>query len=200
MQHPVPFLAPGTNGGPRAPDLSGPGDFLGRGQHQSPMFGDQVPNYMYGEGEQFYHSLPWPWNVVPVNVTVNQSDYMKMMFNHSFSGKLEEYETFRGLFIPIKHAANMPIALKHYALAGSLKGQAQELVQGTLPTASGYALLINRLEENYGGSYRQLDRGMDRIRRLKEVKQGQCQDLEALVRAVDAVSYTHLTLPTIYSV
>ena len=138
------------------------------------------------EGEQFYLSLPWPWNMVPVSAPVNQSDYMKMMFNHNFSGKLEEYETFRGLFIPIKHAVDVPVALKHYVLASSLKGNAQELVQGTLPTASGYALLINRLEENYGGAYRQLDRGMDRIRRLKEVRSGQWQDLEALVRAVDA--------------
>ena len=137
-----------------------------------PGVSNTQPNYVSAEGEGFYGGLPSPWNVLPSPAYINQSDYMKMMFQHSFSGKLEDYETFRGLFIPIKHAVDVPIALKHYALASSLKGQAQDLVQGTLPTAAGYALLINRLEENYGGVYRQLDRGMDRIRRLKEVRPG----------------------------
>ena len=182
------FNAPGTCGGPGSQRSSysadpSPGSWYEGGRpdpHTRPQ------EYRLNEFESFYHGLPVPWNVVPDRSHVNQSDYMKMMFQHNFSGKLEEYETFRGLFIPIKHAVDVPVALKHYALASSLKGQAQELVQGTLPTACGYALLINCLEENYGGCYRQLDRGMDRIRRLKEVKPGQWQDLEALVRAVDS--------------
>ena len=41
-------------------------------------------------------------------------------------------------------------------------------------------------DRSYGGAFRQLDRGMDRICRLKEVRPGQCRELEALVRAVDA--------------
>jgi hypothetical protein len=146
----------------------------------------QVPHYARSEGENFYHRLPPPWNVLPMVGSGSQADYMKTLFGHSFSGKLEEYETFRALFIPIKHAVDVPIALKHYSLASSLKGNAQDLVQGTLPTPEGYALLISRLEEAYGGTFRQLDRGMDRIRRLKEVKPGHCLELEALVRAVDS--------------
>ena len=118
----------------------------------------RMPEFLQ-EGEDFYHGLPSPWNVLPTPSQVSQSDYMKMMFSHTFSGRLEEYETFRALFIPIKHAVDVPIALKHYALSSSLKGTAMELVQGTLPTPEGYSLLINRLEEAYGGTFRQLDRG-----------------------------------------
>ena len=180
--------APGSFGGPSGQGQRHsvpPGQFGYGGFSDGAILG-RIPIFAQNEGEQFYHQLPWPWNVVPNQLNMNQSDYMKMSFQQNFSGKLEEYETFRALFIPIKHAADVPVALKHYALAGSLTGSAQDLVQGTLPTASGYALLINRLEENFGGLFRQLDRGMDRIRKIKEVRPGHWHDLESLVRAVDA--------------
>ena len=104
------FRAPGRNGGPpiRGYASSDHDAYLRRDGHDRwSQFVSRPQNSMYHEGESFYLDLPSPWHVLPVSSHVSQSDYMKMMFNHSFSGKLEEYETFRALFIPIKHSVDV---------------------------------------------------------------------------------------------
>ena len=88
------------------------------------------PRYEGEEGAAFYLSLPVPWNVVPrpdPNAMQEMSMILRHGFQRTFSGDLDEYPTFRQLFIMTQHQLDVPLAMKYMGLAGSLRERAKNL-------------------------------------------------------------------------
>ena len=140
--------------------------------------------YELAEGKGFYLGLPPPWNVLPTpssNAMQEMTLIQRNGYQGSFSGNLDEYPTFRQLFIMTQHRLDVPLALKYMALSSCLRDKAKLAVKDTLPTAGGYGLLIRRLEERFGGEERHMNRQEDRLRRLRTVRNGNLSDLENLV-------------------
>ena len=194
-------------GGYRSPNVQGRQDIFPSGPHRlgqptaterwdfapraRPGGYGQVncPRYEREEGAAFYLSLPAPWNVVPrpdPYAMQEMSMIQRHGFQRTFSGDLDEYPTFRQLFIMTQHQLDVPLAMKYMGLAGSLRERAKICIKDTLPSAQGYSLLIRRLEERFGGEERHMIRQEERLRKLRPVCDGDLPDLEHLVDSLDS--------------
>ena len=136
--------------------------------------------------------LPEGWTQVPdLGAPVDFNQYSLMQRSGlmpSFNGMVEAYPSFKAHFVLAVHQVALPIFAKFMALKAALE-KATELTSflNTLePGTTGYALLINELEERYGGKERQLHRHATNIRFLPVVTEESYKNLQTFVDTVQA--------------
>ena len=151
-----------------------------------------APNDEYMGSPAFYQALPEGWTTVPnLGAPVDFNQYSLMQRSGlmpSFDGTVEAYPSFKAHFILAVHQVALPIFAKFMALKAALE-KAIELTQflHTLePGTTGYALLINELEDRFGGKERQLHRHASNIRFLPVATEDHHRHLQNFVDTVQA--------------
>ena len=140
----------------------------------------------------FFQSLPEGWDILPnLDVPVDFSQYSMMQRSGlmpTFNGTVEAYPSFKAHFKLAVHQVALPIFAKFMALKGALE-KASELIPflNTLePGTTGYALLLNELEDRFGGRERQLHRHASNIRFLPVCSEDQHRNLQMFVDTIQA--------------
>ena len=130
----------------------------------------------------FYASLPAPWNVQPDTSGKYSDEYSRMTKFIKDAGREGEqlvkfngdeniYFIWRPLVIPAIHQRNVSIKDKYNTLLRTLKRNSDSLVDGLLnitePTPENYRNLIEQLEMHYGGADRAYNHAMKRLDNLR---------------------------------
>ena len=149
-----------------------------------------VPSYAQpgGEGRRFYKSLPSPWNVLPLPAPVSFthiSMLQKSGLLTEFDGSIAAYKNFRDQFVLNVHRLDVSVMAKA-SLLRNLVCKVAELktLLDSIPSGEkGYKLLIQRLEEKYGGNTRLLTLYLRQISQVPVVQPGDLKAAEALLDA-----------------
>ena len=148
------------------------------------------PHYLLpdGESKRFYKTLPEPWNVLPIHAPVSFTQVaavQKSGLSVEFDGTCSAYRNFRDHFIISIHRLDLPIVAKFSMLRNSLAKikELKTLLDSTPPGIPGYAVLIRRLEEKYGGSARLLAMYLAQLRAVPVVQQHDLLAAESLFDA-----------------
>lgn len=146
-----------------------------------------------GEGAAFYQNLPQPWNTTPTYNPYAQQEfttYKRSAHKLTFNGQLQHYPQFRSRFLLAVHNLDIPISYKYNELYAAVEEQAPQICNHALPGAGGYALMVTRLEEEFGGLHRQLSLYTNAIRHSPQVKAGDLAAATALVQAVEGYQFS----------
>ena len=138
------------------------------------------------EDEQYYLSLTKPWNIIPDQEGQSFNALMTMQKNGiipTFEGEQAKYSNFRTLFFASVHTSKTKIFTKDILLRQALKNctAMNNIIAAAPPGRQGYAMLIKRLEEKYGGSTKLLNHYLSRMNRMHRVHEGQIDQLEELL-------------------
>ena len=106
----------------------------------------------------------------------------------SFDGDVGGYVNFRDQFIMTVHGVNMSILAKFMLLRSALSTVSElKPLLGTVPVGKrGYALLIQRLEDKYGGKDRSLSHHLAQLKKASLVRPGDLQGAENLYDLVNS--------------
>ena len=140
----------------------------------------------------FYQSLPEGWDTAPnLNEPVDFNQYSMMQragLMPSFNGTVEGYPSFKAHFRLAVHQVALPIFAKFMALKAALEKaiELQSFLNTLEPGTTGYALLLNELEDRFGGRERQLHRHASNIRFLPVATEDHHKHLQGFVDTVQA--------------
>ena len=82
---------------------------------------------------------------------------------------------------------NRPPAFKMVKLKEALTGEAGRSVQSLSHTSYGYSATLNKLHKKYGGTERAIGIKLEDIDALKQVREGNTQDLERFGEMLDVL-------------
>ena len=152
-----------------------------------------IPHYLApgGEGRRFYKRLPPPWNVVPTRQSANFAQVATLQKSGLipvFDGTIGGYLGFRTQFKMSIHEVDLSILAKFMFLRNALAKvpELKTLLDIVPAGASGYALLIQRLEDKYGGEERMLTFHLEQLKKVPLVHSGDVAGAEALYDAVNS--------------
>ena len=154
-----------------------------------------APEYLLKEGEEFYRSLPSPWDVPPKHS--RPRDYeMKALDSAShmqnFSGKQEDYVVFRTRFLLLVHRLDVPIERKQICLATAVSQvNGGNLSRFATPDENGYRLIITQLEAKFGDPQKNLQAHLTRVQALPVTGD---HNVTALERFIETVESYHAAL------
>ena len=171
-------------------------------RYQSPKIKLKVTEGGYhgqeAEDPDFYGFLPAPWNKQPCQSTQTFNNLLSLQKNGvlpTFDGQQSNYQNFRSLFIMMVHSTHIGIFAKDVLMRHALRACSalSTLMAAAPPGPQGYAMIINRLEERYGGSTKLLNHYLTRIKRVAPIQEGQVDSLEELL---DNANGYHAALAT----
>ena len=163
------------------------------------------------ESESFYEFLPAPWNRIPDLQGQSFNQLLALQKNGllpTFDGNQGNYQNFRSMFTMMVHSARIGVFAKDILLRQALKTctSMSTLLAAAPPGQQGYAMIVSRLEEKFGGSTKLLNHYLTKLRRLQPVQEGQVENLEELLDtangyhaaleawgAQDATTHSHYT-------
>ena len=150
-----------------------------------------TPHYLTegGEGRRFYRKLPSPWNIPPSHRAANFTQVATLLKSNlipSFDGSIGSYWTFRNQFVMSVHGVDIPIVAKFMFLRNALSkvNEMKSLLHSVPAGTVGYGLLIQRLEDKYGGEERMLAYHLEELKQVPQVVVGDLSAAEALYDAV----------------
>ena len=163
------------------------------------------------EDPEFYAFLPEPWDKLPDQSGQTFNQLLALQRNNilpTFTGVQAQYQNFRTLFIMMVHSARVGLFAKDVLLRKALEHcqPVQTLLAAAPPGPRGYAMLVNRLEEKFGGSTKLLNHYLTKLRKINQVLEGHVDNLEELLDnahgyhaalaswgAQDATTHSHFT-------
>ena len=151
--------------------------------------GEPFDPYRREEPNDFYKSLPPPWNVVPSETVGKGADFWKLLQTGMihFNGTREGYIPFRSAFLNCVHRMNLNLSYKVMALTSALDmkvPELQELVSMAQHTPEGYRDVICALESEYGGRDRLVAYHIAKLASAPNVKENDKRTLQIISRCL----------------
>ena len=152
------------------------------------------------EGEEFYKTLPYPWNITPPKTQKEATEFKKLdSLTVKFDGKEEQYPAWRAIFIPAVHMVRCRVGWKATILMRSLSTEAprlRDIISSIDATPAGYRRAVSRLEKMFGNPLGILAARLQEIRKIYTVEHRDHDQLEHLAMKLEdyldeAVNHGH---------
>ncbi len=173
-----------SGGGKRGPSLGG-GERRRLGGRRERVFGDPWEEDGDEEmGEQYYFSLPRPWNVLPTK-EARAGEVYKMTTSTlpKFDGRQASYSKWRSCFIPCVHKTDIDVEYKCLLLRTCMDtttARMREFVNSVGGNALSYKMAIETLEDRYGGSEALMLSRQETLLSVPELREGDLRVVELL--------------------